>query len=90
MKRNTILSILSIFIISSCSNKYQSVNDFVDEQLQFASEHYKAMYDALPEDKLPRSINSETSELVTSDSGWWCSGFYPGRSKLLCLFSSRE
>jgi unsaturated chondroitin disaccharide hydrolase len=32
----------------------------------------------LPADVMPRSFNAEKNELVTSNTRWWCSGFYPG------------
>ena len=30
------------------------------------------------EGRLPRSYNQEKGEIITSDSKWWCSGFFPG------------
>ena len=30
------------------------------------------------EGRLPRSYVKEKDEIITSDSRWWCSGFYPG------------
>lgn len=34
------------------------------------------MMDNLPEDRFPQTF--EYGEFKTSNSGWWCSGFYPG------------
>jgi len=43
---------------------------------EYAAEQYERLMLNLPEDKFPRSY--ENGELITSNSDWWCSGFYPG------------
>ena len=44
----------------------------------FALAQVQAVYmdSLLPEGRCPRTFQGDT--LVTSDIGWWCSGFYPG------------
>lgn len=39
---------------------------------------YKLMMKSLEGDRFPKTFDPKTGKLVTSDSGWWCSGFYPG------------
>jgi hypothetical protein len=48
-------------------------NDYTDAVAQ-----YKLMAKELEADKFPKSFYPKTGKFETSDSGWWCSGFYPG------------
>ncbi|SHJ54685.1 Glycosyl Hydrolase Family 88 [Reichenbachiella agariperforans] len=43
---------------------------------ELASSHYKNMMSTLEKEDFPRSF--EKDKLTTSNSEWWCSGFYPG------------
>src|SRR6185312_15940683 len=49
----------------------------IDGDLRQAVNQYKILMERTPADKLPRSYSAGTSKLVTSDAGWWTSGFYP-------------
>jgi len=74
-----ILPIISLLLIfNACTDRQQPLTELIDEQLSFAAEQYKGMHAIVPADRLPRSTHMETGELVTSDSRWWCSGFFPG------------
>lgn len=48
----------------------------VGAHLADAASQYKIIKANLPADKLPKTF--EKGALVTSNSDWWCSGFYPG------------
>lgn len=48
-----------------------------DATLQFAARQYKLMMTHVPDTVLPRSTSKDGS-LMTSNSSWWTSGFYPG------------
>ncbi|WP_160711604.1 glycoside hydrolase family 88 protein [Chitinophaga solisilvae] len=48
-----------------------------DEALQLAARQYKGMMTHVPDAVLPRSTNKDGS-LMTSNTTWWTSGFYPG------------
>jgi hypothetical protein len=43
-----------------------------------AAGQYKLLMKTLPPDKFPKTWYSIAGKLETSNSGWWCSGFYPG------------
>ncbi|WP_217631511.1 glycoside hydrolase family 88 protein [Pedobacter hartonius] len=43
-----------------------------------ADAQYKLMMKSLDEGRFPKTFDLKSGKLVTSDSGWWCSGFYPG------------
>ena len=78
--------VLSLIIAVSCSQQKTDEPTFdkakAQEVLKSAAESYKSMMQSLPDSLLPRSIDS-TGALVTSNTRWWCSGFYPGTLWLL-------
>lgn len=47
-----------------------------DRIFQLTAEKYKNLMATLPEGEFPKTF--ENGHLITSTSGWWCSGFYPG------------
>lgn len=61
----------------------QAMKQLIDENLKFAVSQYRVMMKQTPADVMPRSFNKEKNELVTSNTRWWCSGFYPGTLWLL-------
>ncbi|GAA0554336.1 glycoside hydrolase family protein [Chitinophaga japonensis] len=58
--------------------------------LDRAVKQYKLMAQHLPDTLLPRSTNPKDGSLVTSGSGWWCSGFYPGTLWYLYEYTKDE
>lgn len=58
-----------------------------NQVLDLAVKQYKLMAQHLPDSLLPRSTNTDGS-LMTSNSRWWCSGFYPGT--LLYLYEYKK
>ncbi len=57
----------------------QSKNDMrrlIADNLDFAVQQYRVLQDSTPADRMPRTFQHGRS--VTSDTEWWCSGFYPG------------
>lgn len=55
-----------------------AMKKLIDQDLRFAVEQYKVLMNKLPSDVMPRYFDSKTNQLVTSNTAWWCSGFYPG------------
>ncbi len=49
-----------------------------DATLQFAARQYKHMMQHVPDSVLPRTTNTKDGSLLTSNTSWWTSGFYPG------------
>ena len=56
----------------------KSMKDLIGENMAFAAQQYKVLAKSLPPDVMPRSYDSTKGGLITSDTKWWCSGFYPG------------
>ena len=77
------VSILLMGVIGSflmgCGSGEESMEALVKDRLERSVQHYLLMAESLKgqPDKLPRTTDAE-GKLVTSNSGWWCSGFVPG------------
>ncbi len=73
-------------ILGDCSVNEEQPKEFTiddpDAIFEFAAEQYQGLMKDLPEGHFPRTFDD--GELITTGSGWWCSGFYPGT--LLYLF----
>lgn len=70
-----LLLILPLFSMAQQPSKKQ-MQQLIDENMQFAVKQYKVLQDSTPANRMPRSFQKGRS--VTSDTEWWCSGFYPG------------
>src|SRR5690606_35328537 len=88
-KRFLLASVAVALEVSACQNTSTPTNDelqlspgFVDEQLTAAVAQIKVLADSVPANRLPRTFQADTS--VSSNTGWWTSGFYPG--SLLYLY----
>lgn len=65
----------ALWLVTGCvSESMKSVSDRV---FQRAAEQFVLMDSNLAEGEFPRSIDT-LGNLVTSDSKWWCCGFFPG------------
>jgi rhamnogalacturonyl hydrolase YesR len=81
------LSALTLFGCASTTrihNPDKELLQIIDRNFSDAAAQYKMMKEKLPPDRFPKTYYADKDELETSDSGWWCSGFYPGT--LLYLF----
>ncbi|MEN9686718.1 MAG: hypothetical protein RLZZ28_2504 [Bacteroidota bacterium] len=65
-------------------SKKKPLSQIIDSALLKAVAQYKYLGDHLPAGQLPQNYNPLTKKLQTSNSSWWCSGFYPG--SLLYLY----
>jgi len=76
-----------LMLLSACGKsgkqEKQATSDTIDSALTTAVTQYSAMAKRLPEGRFPKSYHVKNDSLETSDSGWWCSGFYPGTLLLL-------
>jgi len=81
-----------VFILFLCSCKREKPLDkIIDESLAFSAKQYALMADVMMDkpDLLPRTIDA-SGVLVTSNSGWWTSGFFPGSLWNLYDYSKNE
>jgi len=87
MRRNYLLQLLFLFVLLSCSSK-QNLNKKTNTALQNAVQQYTYLDSRNPQGRYPKTYYAQSDSLETSDSGWWCSGFYPGT--LLYLSESQK
>ncbi|MRG47347.1 glucuronyl hydrolase [Chitinophaga sp. SYP-B3965] len=70
-----LLFLLPLFSMAQQPSKKEMAK-LIDENMQFAVKQYKVLQDSTPANRMPRSFQKGRS--ITSDTYWWCSGFYPG------------
>jgi len=70
-------SLAMALIFTSCARQ-ESMQSLTADRLARSAEQYVLMAESLLNENnlLPRTFENDT--LVTSSSGWWCSGFTPG------------
>lgn len=85
--------ILSFFIVFCTSCQAQKVVNYktdktllrtIEKNFTDGAAQYKVLAANLPADKFPKTYFPATDKYEFSNSGWWCSGFYPG--SLLYLY----
>ncbi len=62
--------------------------EFIDKNLDDAVSQIKVLAETVPDDRMPDTYHSDT--LVTSNTAWWTSGFYPGTLLYLYEYSGDE
>src|ERR1044071_6796161 len=91
MKKVLVLSVcFMLYFLPLAAQQGRLTRSFINQQLQSAIVQYKHLINNLPADLFPRSYNNSTGKLTTSNSGWWCSGFYPGTLAYLYEYSHDE
>jgi unsaturated chondroitin disaccharide hydrolase len=88
-----LIIICSVFFITAAvvaqpALSKKAMKNLVDKDLQFAVQQYKVLMNKLPKDVMPKSYDVKSDKLVTSNTGWWCSGFYPGTLWYLYEYSN--
>lgn len=67
---------LLLALVCACQPREESLQAVADRVFDLARTQLIYLNASLPEGQCPRSW--QDGRLVTSDIGWWCSGFYPG------------
>lgn len=71
------LIVLAVINCICCAAQSSSgMRSIISHNFKDADAQYKVMMKELPAGMLPKTF--ENDSLRTSNSGWWCSGFYPG------------
>ena len=78
MKKIALYIILTLSLIESYGQKAPKCNmrKLIAYDMAVGVNQYKHLMQILPADRMPKTF--EKNALVTSDTNWWCSGFYPG------------
>lgn len=80
MKLNSsIIAFALLLLTTGCSTGKKAMSLLIDKSLETSALQSKQMAEGLmnKEGKLPRTLD-KNGKLVTSDSRWWTSGFFPG------------
>ena len=72
---------------ASIKNKMEAL---IQDNFAFAAKQYQYLKANTPDSVMPRSYVSATNTSVTSDTKWWCSGFYPGTLWYLYAYTKDE
>ena len=84
-----LIAVNSVFAQSNTTFKLdQQLLKTIDNNFNDAANQYKVLMKNLPADKFPKTYFPETGKYEFSNSGWWCSGFYPGT--LLFLYQQTK
>jgi hypothetical protein len=80
MMKKIIFIALNFFCVTLAFSQEakQEMRELIDQNMQFAVQQYKVLMQQVPPTLMPRSYDAAKKELVTSNTKWWCSGFYPG------------
>ena len=76
MRRLLLLAALAAVACGARAPKEETMAQVRERVFAVAQAQAVYMDSLLPEGRCPR--NFQDGKLVTSDIGWWCSGFYPG------------
>nr|WP_315153189.1 glycoside hydrolase family 88 protein [uncultured Flavobacterium sp.] len=77
MKKGYLFLIIAVFFIAAGFRK-QNLEEKINAALQTAVQQYAYLSKQVSVGKYPKTYFADKNQLETSDSGWWCSGFYPG------------
>lgn len=58
--------------------RQQSMKELIDNNFRLAASQYKLLEKNTPDTLMPRFFDPANSKQGTSDTKWWCSGFFPG------------
>ncbi|MBC7903673.1 MAG: glycoside hydrolase family 88 protein [Gemmatimonadaceae bacterium] len=78
MKKLTFSFLFIIAALASFAQSQKGMKAIIDENMTYAAGQYKVLMQNVPADRMPRTFEPATGKFVTSDTKWWCSGFYPG------------
>jgi unsaturated chondroitin disaccharide hydrolase len=68
---------ITVFFASTSFRK-ENLEEKINTALQTAIQQYAYLSKQVSTGKYPKTYFADKNKLETSDSGWWCSGFYPG------------
>jgi hypothetical protein len=74
----TLLFVMIQFSYGQTASLKNKMKDLIEDNFVFATKQYQYLKANTPDSVMPRSFVAATNTSVTSDTKWWCSGFYPG------------
>ena len=84
------LSIAVAIAMSVVVTAQQPMKDLIAANMKLAVSQYKLLAANTPADSMPRSFEPRKNKSVSSDTKWWCSGFFPGSLWLIYEYTKDE
>ena len=71
-----------LLLLSTMNVMAQRTNEnmhlLIDRQFKLAEKQYRILAGNTPNGRMPKTFYAKNNKFETSDTKWWCSGFYPG------------
>lgn len=71
-----LIALAFVNCICCAAQNSRDIHSIISRNFKDADAQYTFMMKTLPADRVPKTFEKDT--LRTSNSAWWCSGFYPG------------
>jgi unsaturated chondroitin disaccharide hydrolase len=65
-------------VAQSTGSPKNDMAQLIEAQFNFAAQQYKVLSKNVSAGVMPKTFNTKTNRVETSDTKWWCSGFFPG------------
>ncbi len=78
IKAALLFSFVCVSTISFAQKKDKEMEKLIEENFLLAAEQYKLLGKNTPPNVMPRNYIDREKKLVTSNTSWWTSGFFPG------------
>jgi len=89
-KKNKLYFFAMLVLMSIQSFAQQSMKELIASDMRLAAKQYQLLAKRTPVDSMPRSYDANKNTSVSSDTKWWCSGFYPGSLWLIYEYTKDE
>ncbi|MNX48409.1 Unsaturated glucuronyl hydrolase [compost metagenome] len=73
-----LLASVAIAPAQQAADEKEAMKSLIDKQFKFAQKQYQLLAKNTPDNRMPKTFYAKSNRLETSDTQWWCSGFYPG------------
>ena len=77
-KRFTGVIICLLALLVSDAQSKKDMQQLIDKVMKLGAVQYKLLEQHTPDTLMPRYYDPAAGKLFTSDTKWWCSGFFPG------------
>jgi hypothetical protein len=80
INRNSVVFLLVSFLCSlvHAQTSKKDMEQMIDQQFKLAASQYKILERNVPDSMMPKTLNKNTGKVESSNTKWWCSGFFPG------------
>ncbi len=76
--KSFLFAVLLISISTFAQDDKLSMKKLIDNNFNLAASQYKLLEKNTPDSLMPRNYDPKADKFGTSDTKWWCSGFFPG------------